>query len=117
MSRHSKTYSQPSVHKSRYEIIMQRLQTVNTKKHGNVKSFELVYRCNLTWPQFKAYKTLLIRREFLLITSIPDGHAQRYNHIQRNKIFGLFEEIENYLLPDWRWFRTDRSIKFINQRN
>lgn len=80
MSRHTKTYSQPSVHKSRYEIIKQMLQTVNSKKHGNVKLFELVYRCNLTWPQFKVYKALLIRREFLLITSIPHGHAQRYNH-------------------------------------
>lgn len=99
MSRHTKTYSQPSVHKSRYEIIKQMLQIVNTKKHGNVKSFELVYRCDLTWPQFKAYKALLIRPEFLLIASIPHGHAQRYNHIQRNMIFGLFEEIENYLLP------------------
>ena len=100
MSRHTKTYSQPSVHRSSYEIIKQMFQSVNTKKYGNVKSFELVYRCNLTWPQFNVYKALLIRREFLLITSIIHGHAQRYNRIQRNKIFGLFEEIENYLLPD-----------------
>ena len=64
LSRQTKTHSKLPVYRGRCEIIKQILQIVNAKKHRDIKSFELAYRCNLTWPQFQEYRALLLNGNY-----------------------------------------------------
>lgn len=97
MSQH-KTHNQPQVHRDRHDIIKQIFQIVNSRNRGNIKSFELAYKCNLTWPQFREYRALLLRNDLLSIPSTYHGYAQSYKITPRGiRCLELIEEIEDYL--------------------
>lgn len=84
-------------HRNDYEIIKQILQIVYPREGGISKIFELAYRCQLTWKQFKYYRDLLICRK-LLPNSSNTGPNQHYEITDKGlRYLKLFAEIEKYL--------------------
>lgn len=87
------TIRQP--HRDYYGIIKQILQTVCTKAEG-CKSFELAFRCELTWDQFTRYRDLLYNQKLLI--SSKTGHNQRYEITAKGvRFLEIFAEIEDDL--------------------
>jgi predicted transcriptional regulator len=84
-------------HRAQYEIVKQILQTVYTKTDG-CRSFELAYRCKLSWPQFTHYRDLLFNQKLLISSNI--GPNQRYEITDRGlRYLQLITEMENDLMP------------------
>ncbi|MGH9950923.1 MAG: winged helix-turn-helix domain-containing protein [Nitrososphaeraceae archaeon] len=84
-------------HRDPYEIIKQILQIVYSREDGICKLFELAYRCQLTWQQFKYYRDLLIGRKLLMISS-NTGPIQHYEITDKGlRYLKLFAEIQDYL--------------------
>jgi|SRR5919106_6020816 predicted transcriptional regulator len=85
-------------HRDHYEIVKQILQTVYTKTDG-CRSFELAYRCKLSWAQFTFYRDLLFNQNLLILSNI--GPNQRYEITGNGlRYLTLFKEIEDDLRPD-----------------
>lgn len=87
-------------HRDHYEIIKQILQIVYSKVQG-CKSFELAYRCELTWPQFTYYRDILISNK-LLVPS--ESEPTRYYGITEKGIryLQVFAGIEEDLCPEYK---------------
>src|ERR687898_3018078 len=87
-------------HRHTHEIIKQILQTVysRTRKGHYCRPLEIVYRCELTWAQFRQYRDLLLSRK--LLTS-PDTEAFSHYKITDKGLqyLQLFSKIEDYLEP------------------
>lgn len=82
-------------HRDQYEIVKQILQTVYTKTDG-CRSFELAYRCRLSWPQFTRYRDLLFNQKLLISTNV--GSNQHYEITDSGlRCLQLFAEIEDDL--------------------
>ena len=82
-------------HRDQYEIVKQILQTVYTKTDG-CRSFELAYRCKLSWPQFTRYRDLLFNQKLLILANI--GSNQHYEITDSGlRYLQLFAEIEDDL--------------------
>jgi predicted transcriptional regulator len=85
-------------HRDQYEIVKEILQTIYTKANG-CRSFELAYRCNLSWPQFTRYRDLLFNQKLLILSDF--GPNQRYEITDRGlRYLQLFAQIENDLWPN-----------------
>lgn len=89
-------------HRDYYEIIKQILQIVYSRKDGISKSFELAYRCQLTWQQFKYYRDLLISHSLLLISSSAEPNQHYEITPKGDRYLQLFAEMEDDLRP-WRY--------------
>ena len=82
--------------RDQYEIVKQILQTVYTKTNG-CRSFELAYRCKLSWPQFTRYRELLFNQKLLISTNV--GSNQHYKITDSGlRCLQLFAEIEDDLM-------------------
>lgn len=89
------TIRQP--HRDHYEIIKQILQTVHTRT-GGYKSFELPFRCELTWPQFLRYRDMLVRNKLLIPSHT--GRTELYEIPDKGMRFlKVLAEIEDNLRP------------------
>jgi predicted transcriptional regulator len=84
-------------HRDNYEIIKQILQTVYSKA-GGYRSFELAYRCQLTWPQFIRYRDVLLSCELLIV--VGKGSSQHYEiTLKGERYLQVITEIEVDLRP------------------
>jgi predicted transcriptional regulator len=84
-------------HRDKYEIIKQMIQALYSRT-GGCRSFELAYRCQLTWPQFLHYRDALLCCELLIIAG--KGSAQHYEITSKGlRYLQIFEEIEADLKP------------------
>lgn len=84
-------------HRDYYKIIKKILQTVETRI-GGYRSFELAFRCELTWEQFKNYRDLLINNKLLISSNI--GSLQHYEITEKGlRYLKVFAEIEDDLGP------------------
>jgi predicted transcriptional regulator len=87
-------------HRHTHEIIKQILQTVYLRTRGDhyCRPLEIVYRCELTWAQFRQYRDLLLSRKLL---ASPDTKAFSHYKITDEglRYLQLFNEIEDYLEP------------------
>jgi predicted transcriptional regulator len=94
MPRREKKLRQP--HREYYEIVKQILQIVYTKADGYSKSFELAFRCQLTWDQFTRYRDLLFKQKLLI--SSNTGPSQHYEITDKGlRYLHIFAEIEENL--------------------
>jgi predicted transcriptional regulator len=86
-------------HRDYYEIIKVILQNVYSRMGGGgCKPFELAYRCELTWNQFRDYRDLLISRRLLIPSNSETNH--RYEITPKGERYlQLFTEIEDDLRP------------------
>jgi predicted transcriptional regulator len=91
---------QQQVHRRSHEIIKQILQTVysRTRKGHYCRPLEIVYRCELTWAQFRHFRDLLLSRKLL---TLSDTKAFSHYKITDKGLqyLQLFSEIEDYLEP------------------
>jgi predicted transcriptional regulator len=93
MPMHQNRIRQP--HRDYYEIIKQILQAVYTKAEG-CRSFELAFRCELTWDQFKRYRDVLLTQKLLILSN--SGPNEHYEITPRGERYlPLFGEIEGEL--------------------
>jgi predicted transcriptional regulator len=91
---------QQQFHRHSHEIIKQILQTVysRTRKGHYCRPLELVYRCELTWAQFRHFRDLLLSRK--LLTSSDTKAFSHYKITDKGlQYLQLFSEIEDYLEP------------------
>jgi predicted transcriptional regulator len=83
--------------RDQYKFVKQILQTVYTKTYG-CRSYELVYRCELSWPQFTHSRDLLFGQKLLISFNL--GPNQRYEITDRGlRLLQLFTEIVDDLRP------------------
>lgn len=91
---------QQQSHRHTHEIIKQILQTVysRTRKGHYCRPLEIVYRCELTWAQFRHFRDLLLSRKLL---TLSDTKAFSHYKITDKGLqyLQLFSEIEDYLEP------------------
>ena len=87
-------------HRHTHEIIKQILQTVysRTRKGHYCRPLEIVYRCELTWAQFRHFRDLLLSRKLL---TLSDTEAFSHYKITDKGLqyLQLFSKIEDYLEP------------------
>ena len=87
-------------HRHTHEIIKQILHTVHSRarKGHYCRPLEIVYRCELTWAQFRQYRDLLLSRK--LLTSPDTKDFSHYKITDKGlRYLQLFSEIEDYLDP------------------
>jgi predicted transcriptional regulator len=91
---------QQQSHRHTHEIIKQILQTVHSRarKGHYCRPLEIVYRCELTWAQFRQFRDLLLSRKLL---TLSDTKAFSHYKITDKglRYLHLFSEIEDYLEP------------------
>src|ERR671919_3209584 len=91
---------QQQSHRHTHEIIKQILQTVysRARKGHYCRPLEIVYRCELTWAQFRHFRDLLLSRKLL---TLSDTEAFSYYKITDKGLqyLQLFSKIEDYLEP------------------
>jgi predicted transcriptional regulator len=87
-------------HRHTHEIIKQILQTVHSRarKGHYCRPLEIVYRCELTWAQFRQFRDLLLSRKLLSSSDMKD--FSHYKITDKGlQYLQLFSEIEDYLEP------------------
>jgi predicted transcriptional regulator len=87
-------------HRYSHEIIKQILQTVHsrTRKGYYCRPLQIVYRCQLTWAQFRQFRELLLRGKLLIASDTKD--FSHYKITDRGlRYLQLYGEIEDYLEP------------------
>jgi predicted transcriptional regulator len=87
-------------HRYSHEIIKEILQTVysRTRKGHYCRPVEIAYRCEITWPQLKQFRTLLLHNK-LLISSDTKSFSHYKITDKGLRYLQLFNEIEDFLEP------------------
>jgi predicted transcriptional regulator len=91
---------QQQSHRHTHEIIKQILQTVHSRarKGHYCRPLEIVYRCELTWAQFRQYRDLLLSHKLLTLSDTKDFSHYKITY-EGHRYLQLFSEIEDYLEP------------------
>src|ERR687897_3335560 len=85
-------------HRHTHEVIKQILQTIysRTRKGHYCRPLEIVYRCDLTWAQFREYRDILLHNK-LLISSGTRSFSHYKITDKGLRYLQIFSEIEDDL--------------------
>lgn len=97
---YSQPYRRQQSHRHSHEIIKQILQTIYswTRKGHYCRPLEIVYRCELTWAQFREYRDILLHNK-LLISSDTRSFSHYKITDKGLRYLQIFSEIEDDLQP------------------
>jgi len=88
-------------HRHTHEIIKQILQTVYLRTRGDhyCRPLEIVYRCEITWAQFREFRDILLHNK--LLNSFDTRSFSHYKITDMGlRYLQLFSEIEDDLKPE-----------------